>query len=94
MIEQVVIFSGVSSYIEQGGIPVPSQGDTVTVIANRVGVRLVPTTIGNTPICQALYGMDFKKGGDVLPRTGTVKGWQPVIVYIATGQDDDGDYLE
>lgn len=51
-------------------------------------------TSGNEPIGMALYGMDFVKAGPVLPGTGTVKGWQPVILYIATGQADDGDYLE
>ncbi len=94
MIEQVVIFSGVSSYIEHSELPVASGGDTVTVVSNHVNIRRLPTTSGNEPIGQALYGMDFVKAGPVLPGTGTVKGWQPVIVYIATGQADDGDYLE
>lgn len=66
----------------------------VTVVSNWVSIRRKPTTVGNEPVGKALYGMDFQKAGDKLPRTGTVKGWQPVIMYIATGQDEDGDYLE
>ncbi len=68
--------------------------DVVTVVSNWVSIRRKPTTVGNEPVGKALYGMDFQKAGDKLPRTGTVKGWQPVIMYIATGQDEDGDYLE
>lgn len=72
---------------------VEPSGGIVTVVSDWVSIRREPNTKKES-LGRALYGMDFQKAGDVLPGTGTVKGWQPVIVYIATGQNDDGEYLE
>jgi hypothetical protein len=95
VITYILVIGGVSSVVEPvvASVPAPVSTDHVTVVSDYVSIRKEPNTNGS-PIGKALYGMDFETAGDPLPRTGTVKGWQPVIVYIATGQDDDGDYLE
>ena len=97
IIMYIAVIGGIA--LDQTADVVPSNkpvidNGIVTVVSNWVSIRRKPTTVGNEPVGKALYGMDFQKAGDKLPRTGTVKGWQPVIMYIATGQDEDGDYLE
>lgn len=72
--------------------PETISGEYVTTTVN-LKVRREPNTYYQE-IGTVRTGTKFKKCGDVLPGTGTVKGWQPVIVYLGTGVDGDGDYLE
>jgi hypothetical protein len=66
-------------------------GEYVTAKVN-LKVRITPDTL-YSEVGTAKTGTRFKKAGDVLPGTGTVKGWQPVVVYLGTGVGNE-DYLK
>jgi hypothetical protein len=69
-----------------------TETNKVTVVTDQLSIRRDPSTKKDA-IGKVLLGMDFQKAGEVIPGTGKVKGWQPIVVYVATGVEGDGDYL-
>ena len=68
-----------------------TSAEYVTTTVN-LKVRREPNTL-YAEIGTVRIGTQFHKGGDVLPGTGIVNGWQPVIVYLGTGVSGE-EYLK
>jgi hypothetical protein len=80
----LIICSVKNPITSPGGSPLPEPISEYVTVLTALKVRLEPNT--NLPEIGAVKkNMRLKKAGPVLPGTGTVKGWQPVIVYLGTG---------